>query len=77
MMKSYTLSYFLDAYLNELSVKKWVDSLKSSKGGNKFHDSNETLFAPSETSVKEILDFSKAYEVLDSRITKSIELIKN
>ena len=38
---------------------------------------SERLFSPSEKSVQQILDFSKSYEVLNSRMTSSIELIKN
>ncbi|WP_321290408.1 hypothetical protein [uncultured Sunxiuqinia sp.] len=76
MMKSFTLSYFFNTYHNDQFSLKKIDS-RSREENDMITEMSERLFSPSEKSVQQILDFSKSYEVLNSRMTNSIELIKN
>ena len=76
MMKSFTLSYFFNTYHNNQFSQKKIDS-RSREENDMITEMSERLFSPSEKSVQQILDFSKSYEVLNSRMTSSIELIKN
>jgi hypothetical protein len=76
MMKNYTLIYFIHAYPCDLFAPGEID-LSREKDMNRKPEPGEMLFSPSEKSVQEILNFSKSYEVLDSRLTNSIEMIKN
>ncbi len=76
MMKNYTLIYFIHAYPCDLFAPREVE-LSWEKEVNMGSESSEMLFSPSEKSVQEILNFSKSYEVLNSHLTNSIEVIKN
>lgn len=75
MMKSYTLSYFFNTYM-EGQIQPRID-FKSQEEDSMLHQLSEISFSPSEKSVQKILNFSKSYEVLNSRLTNCIEIIKN
>lgn len=76
MMKNYTLIYFIHAYPCGQFAPREIE-LDRENEVNMDSDLSERLFSPSEKSVQEILNFSKSYEVLNSHLTKSIEVIKN
>ncbi|TDN99143.1 hypothetical protein DET65_4140 [Sunxiuqinia elliptica] len=78
MMKNFTLSFYFNTYYADQSTTEAIGS-KSREGGinNMIEKLSEPRFSPSEQSVQNILNFSKSYEVLESRLTKSIEIIKN
>lgn len=73
MTQSYTL--FFSSYQNDQSSFKRVD-FKETEGNNMLQDI-PCSFSPSEKSVQKILNFSKSYEVLHSKLTSNIEVIKN
>jgi hypothetical protein len=76
MMKDYTLFYFIHAYSREQFAPVEFNLNRPLEDGAE-SEISEALFSPSENSVQEILNFSKSYEVLNSKLTKSIEVIKN
>ena len=77
MTKSYTLSYFINTYQMDQSNSTKIGSEEVRGDDMMLKSLGEFQFSPSEQSVQNILNFSKSYEVLNSRLTQSIELIQN
>lgn len=76
MIKNYTLSYLFNIYRSDQSNNLKFDF--ESGGENKMSDDLSLIsFSPSEKSVQVVLNFSRAYDVLNSKFTGSIEVIKN
>lgn len=75
MKKNYTLSYFFNIYQNDQASLKQIG--QGVKGDQMLLTLKEDWFSPSENSIQAILNFSKSYEVLSSRLTQHIEVIKN
>lgn len=76
MMKNYTLSYFFNTYQNDQPDYNMVD-FAAVEVDTMFYDLRKITFSPSEESVQKILEFSRSYEVLHSKLSGSIEVIKN
>lgn len=72
-MRDYsTLIYFVNNFHNDL------DSTSLQKVDNELEDSLTTMeFEPSESSVKNILDFARSYEVLETESTGYVEMNLN
>ena len=76
MKKDYTLSYFFNSYQkDQVAVRQF--GLEGVKGDEMLSKLSESRFSPSRESVQKILNFAKSYEVLESRFTQHIEVIKN
>lgn len=70
MKKNFTLAYFIHDFAIDQFAPREI-STNGLMGGK------ELSLVPSERSVEAILNFSRSYDVLNSRLTASIELIKN
>lgn len=72
-MRDYsTLIYFVNNFQNNLK------STKIEKVDNDLEDSLTTMdFEPSESSVKNILDFARSYDVIETESTGYVEMILN
>ena len=77
MMKSYTLSYFINTFsTNQSPICKQV-TMKVREIEYRPENLKEVMYSPSEKAIQNILSFSRTYEAFPSRLTDCIELIKN
>ncbi|WP_299577048.1 hypothetical protein [uncultured Sunxiuqinia sp.] len=76
MKKNFTLVYFIHDFAIDRCGPQEIET-NDLMGENEHQQGKERSFTPSEKSVEAILNFSRSYDVLNSRLTASIELIKN